>query len=186
MTRGSGFWVQLAVFQVAFGLTVFIATRQYYVQDTGSVQAEPGPAAVRSEMPEPTPSPAEDPDAIALLANEAFGNEQYDTAADLYERLLALRPGNVNVHNNLGITLHYLGRSTEALSVLDKGVTVDPAYQRIWLTLGFVNSQLGNVDQARAALTTAAELDPSNEVGQSAAEMLAGLPPNVPGLVGSQ
>ncbi len=185
MTRGSRFWVQLAVFQVAFGLTIFIATRQYYIQDTGGVQAEPNHAAAPLESPGASASNAEDPDVIALLANEAFGNQQYDRAAELYQQLAVLRP-DVNVHNNLGITLHYLGRSTEALEVLDKGVTLDPTYQRIWLTLGFVNSQLGNVDQARAALTKATELDATSDVGQSAAEMLAGLPRNVPNLAGSQ
>jgi Flp pilus assembly protein TadD len=72
--------------------------------------------------------------------------------------------------------LHYLGRSTEALDILHKGVAVDSNYQRIWLTLGFVNKQLGNSEQARKALTTAVQLDPDTDVGKSAAKMLEGLP----------
>lgn len=47
---------------------------------------------------------------------------------------------------------------------------------RGWLTLGFVNSQLGNIEQARSALTTAVRMDADNEIGQAAAEMLAELP----------
>ncbi len=41
------------------------------------------------------------------------------------------------------------------------GLAVDPTHQRIWLTLGFVSSQLGNTEQARTALTTAIELGPT-------------------------
>ena len=51
-------------------------------------------------------------------------------------------------------SIHYtkLYESGEALSRLDEGVAADPGNQRIWLTLGFVNSQLGNIDEARKAL----------------------------------
>jgi hypothetical protein len=55
-------------------------------------------------------------------------------------------------------------------------VTVDSSYQRIWLTLGFVNSQLGNTGQARLALTTAVQMGADTEVGQSAQEMLSNMP----------
>ncbi len=102
--------------------------------------------------------------------------KQYDRAADLYERLLVFGPNNVDTYNNLGITLHYLGRSAEALRKLNEGVAVDPTYQRIWPTLGFVNSHLGNTEQARTALTTAAKMGANNEVGQSAVRMLEDLP----------
>jgi Flp pilus assembly protein TadD len=72
--------------------------------------------------------------------------------------------------------LHYLGRSSEALDILNKGVKVDANYQRIWLTLGFVNKQLGNTVQARTALTTAVQLGADNDIGRSAGKMLEGLP----------
>jgi hypothetical protein len=52
---------------------------------------------------------------------------------------------------------------------------VDPSYQRIWLTLGFVNSQVGNTGKAREALTTAAQMGADTEVGQSATQMLQDL-----------
>jgi len=179
------------VFQVVFGLTVFAITRQYYIRDSVDVSADVTvirqPSHVWPDrIPEINPtqfdssifsqSIIEDPVEISRQANEFFTNEQYDRAADLYERLLAFGPNNVDTYNNLGITLHYLGRSTEALRKLNEGVAVDPTYQRIWLTLGFVNSQLGNTEQARDALTTAAKMGADNEVGQSAVKMLENLP----------
>jgi Flp pilus assembly protein TadD len=118
----------------------------------------------------------DDPAVIARQADDFFARERYSEAADLYERLLALGYNEVDTYNNLGITLHYLGRHAEALRILKEGVEVDSNYQRIWLTLGFVNSQMGNTAEARAALGTAVQLGADTEVGKAAAKMLADLP----------
>ena len=190
MLHGARFWVLMAIFQVIFGLVVFTITRQYYIQDADKISANPTPTRQpAASWPErskdsgleelistfPGSSITNDPAAMSRQANEFFSSRQYDKAADLYEQLIAAGSRNVDTYNNLGITLHYLGRSAEALQVLNEGVAVDPAYQRIWLTLGFVNSQLGNMEQARAALTEAVQISPNTEVGQSATQMLNGL-----------
>jgi len=126
-----------------------------------------------SALSQPT---IQDPSEMSRQAGEFFTNRQYDRAAELYERLLAFNPNDAETYNNLGITLHYLGRSTEALRRLNEGVAVDPGHQRIWLTLGFVNSQLGNTEQARTALTTAAQIGSDDSIRQSAMRMLEDLP----------
>ncbi len=180
MIRSARFWIMMTVFQVVFGLAIFTITRQYYIHNSDNVSAEPtdritltNPA--RFGLPRSSQPIIEDAALISGQAEEAFANNQYSRAAELYEQLLALSPNNVTAYNNLGITLHYLGRSAEALSKLNEGVAVDPTYQRIWLTLGFVNSQLGDTEQARTALTSAAQMGTDNEVGQSALEMLENL-----------
>jgi len=188
MISRTKFWVMLTVFQVVFGLTIFAATRQYYLDDTAQVSAA---APRHSTTPLPTqsaesdlanlisafPGPAAvtDPVELSFQADEAFSNQQFGQAAELYERLLLASPGNADTYNNLGLTLHYLGRTPEALSVLNEGVTIDPGYQRIWLTLGFVNVQAGNLEQARSALTTAVQMGADTEVGLSATHMLEAL-----------
>ena len=181
----------MTVFQVVFGLVIFTLTRQYYIHDSESVSAEPtrigdlsvalpdhitGTNPAQFGLPRSSQSIIEDPALISRQANEAFANKQYNRAAELYEQLLALSPNNVTAYNNLGITLHYLGRSAEALRKLNEGVAVDSTFQRIWLTLGFVNSELGDTEQARIALTTAVQMGADNEVGQSALKMLENLP----------
>ncbi|MGB5543658.1 MAG: tetratricopeptide repeat protein [Gammaproteobacteria bacterium] len=188
--RKTSFWLWMALLQVGFGLAVFAATRAYYLPDASIADSNgPPPAPVIPVWKERTPAggnpfgpatmgpaiPA-DPIERARQADTLFSGGQYEQAAVLYQELLASGAGNVNVYNNLGITLHYLDRSDEALQWLNEGVAMDPGYQRIWLTLGFVNSQVGNLEQARAALTRAVEIDPANEVGQSAAGMLQKLP----------
>jgi len=196
MNRSAKFWIQMVIFQVIFGLSIFTFTRQYYIQDSAGVRVTPaasnpsataGPHRVmESELTQFNPAlPGEmksgDPAVLARQADEFFDKEQYQQAADLYQQLLATGQNDVDIYNNLGITLHYLGRPTEALDILNKGVAVDSNYQRIWLTLGFVNKQLGNIEQARMALTTAVQLGADNDVGKSAAKMLEDLPRNEQG-----
>jgi Flp pilus assembly protein TadD len=190
MPKSKLFWALMSAFQIIFGLVVFIVTRNVYLDDSFGSGNRPSdiapissvenrqsldinPAMLRSLMAlEPDSA---DPAAISMLANEYFEDGRYAQAAEFYEQLLAFGPSNADVHNNLGLTLHYLGRSDEALAKLGEGVALDPENQRIWLTLGFVNSETGNVDEARAALTTAIRINAANPVGQSAAKMLANL-----------
>ena len=187
----ANFWISFAVFQVVFGLAVFAITRDYYMQNTVEVSAHPpivGQSApvwpnriteteiARLSSPALSEPTIQDPFEISRRANEFFANRQYDRAADMYEQLLVFSPNDAEIYNNLGLTLHYLGRSTEALGKLNEGVAADPEHQRIWLTLGYVNSQLGNTEQARTALTTAAQIGTDESVRQSALTMLEGLP----------
>ena len=190
MFKSPKFWIPMIAFQIVFGLSIFTITRQYYIQDLVDTGAAPsGTEQASIAMPSQsasmnislsnlttfTPSPT-DPVEIARLANEYFSLNQYDRAAEMYQQLLALNPSNVDIYNNLGITLHYLGKSTEAIDKLNEGATLDPTYQRIWLTLGFVNTQLGNLEQARSALEAAVKIGTDNDVGRSAEQMLAELP----------
>ena len=190
MTTTPKFWILLAIFQLAFGLAIFAITRQAYLPDP--TIAKEVPAALGQPSMEWTDRISEirpalavsttsnqvalnDPVELSRQADQYFANQQYATAAGLYEKLVEIAPNNVDALNNLGITLHYLGRSGEALDWLRAGVALEPTNQRIWLTLGFVNSQLGNIDEARAALSTAAGIGTENAVGQSAKKMLEDL-----------
>ena len=161
-----------------------------YVGDAQTVSATGSNTAVPSAMPQgdqfeintalldsllSTDTKKKDPATMSMLANRYFENNQYAEAADLYGQLSALDPGNVDIQNNLGLTLHYINRSEEALAVLMKGSALNPDNQRIWLTLGYVNKELGNLEEAKSSLETAVQIDPGNEVGRSASRMLSEL-----------
>ncbi len=191
MIRGMNFWIAMAIFQVVFALAIFLVTRQYYISDSQNIDlVRDAKDQSTFELPDsmnrssPTgldsstfnQSASDNPTEILRRADEAFANRRYDSAAKLYQRLLDFDPENVSTYNNLGLSLHYLGQSANALHRLGQGITVDPTHQRIWLTTGFVNSQLGNIDQARSALATAVKIGADNDIGRSAAEMLEGLP----------
>lgn len=178
------FWLGLAAFQVAFGFAVFYATRSHYVQPAS---VPPAASASTAGAPSPWPNVAmtlpssvapdsDDPRALAQQADELFAAKQYGAAAALYERLSALDPDNADLYNNLGLTLHYLGRSDEALDTLAQGATRAPEHQRLWLTTGFVNMQLGRTAAARNALEKAASVGEDDAIRGSARDMLASLP----------
>lgn len=190
MNRSTRFWFFMAVFQVIFGVTVFGLTRHFYSQPPNS----PAPAQATNHVAgaglpdaapgsdlqqlmnlfpaQPTQPAGQDPQTILINADNQFALGQFEQAAEGYSQLLKMGSVDADIYNNLGITLHYLGRSSEALSVLDRGIAIDPNYQRIWLTKGFVNGQIGDIEQARSALSRAAALGPQTEVGLSAQQML--------------
>jgi tetratricopeptide (TPR) repeat protein len=190
----------MAVFQLLFGLSVFALTRQYYLDgpgqtaDPATAARQPAPAAGSAgsstphadlrnnptgdlaELMSSFPGQAQDPAALARQGDQLFAEQRYDLAAQRYRQAIDAGSRDANDYNSLGLTLHYLGRSAEALQVLNEGIALDSTYQRIWLTLGYVNSQLGNTGLAREALTTAVRMGADNEIGQSAAAMLETLP----------
>ena len=184
-------WIYLLIFQIAFGLAIFGFTREYYAGDS---ETNPVAAVSRSQTMPAVTQPAStftpemidtlvtlqpdmtNPVEISRLADQYFANKQYEKAAEWYEKLLEFGPDNVDTLNNVGLTLHYLGRSEEALVRLKQGAMIDPTHQRVWLTLGFVNSDMGNAEDARTALNTAVSINPDNSIGQSASGMLARLP----------
>jgi tetratricopeptide (TPR) repeat protein len=191
MTRSYQFWTALAAFQLVFGLIVFTVTRQYYLDDaqptmptvnrTNDAATTPNNTVTEADLAifnlsVPAQDIPDDPIQISRQANEFFATAQYEQAAALYERLLGFGPDNPDTYNNLGITLHYLGRSDEALQRLNEGILADPTHQRIWLTLGFVNKELGNTDDARSALTNATRIGADESIRESAEEMLQDLP----------
>ena len=179
-------WPQTLALLFVFGLIVFAVTRQMYIGDAQTVSAAASDTAAPSAMPQADQlqintallesvllldAKKKDPATMSQLANKYFANRQYAEAADLYRQLSALDPGNVNTQNNLGLTLHYINQSEEALAVLKKGAALSPDNQRIWLTLGYVNMELGNLDEAKSSLETAEQIDPDNDIGRSAAKM---------------
>jgi tetratricopeptide (TPR) repeat protein len=173
-------WVALAIFEVAFGIAIFMVTRSYYKDQDQSVP----PAVFGAQSLSLTGSgvglaPPIDieqprtPEELALLADSHFSNRQYEAAAALYEQLLTQDRTNVDLLNNLALTLHYTGRADEALRRIEEGVAADPNHQRIRLTQGFVLSQVGRSAEAVSALNLAIELNGASEIADSARRMLS-------------
>lgn len=191
MTTNKTFWLGLVLFQIAFGSAVFIITRNIYIEESGAPVtdslARSSSTNAQDELLNTLDNPffknefpafevSENPAEVSRLANEAFANEDYAAAAELYRRLLTFDPQNVDVYNNLGLTLHYVGRSEEALEWLNQGVAINEENQRIWLTLGFVASQTGNTSTARDALNNAITKGSDESIRESARGMLESLP----------
>jgi Flp pilus assembly protein TadD len=182
-------WIVIAVAQITFGLLVYAITRSYYEET--SVTSSQMPASDMQVAAHPqvrsfdsTLQPAvnlqpsaealatEDPALIARLADDYFMRKEYTQAIELYERALKINPGDVETYNDLGLSLFYTGQNQQAVEILRTGVSKQPDFQRIQLTLGFVLAQIGNKEAASAAFNKAIELGPENTVGQEARRML--------------
>jgi len=166
-------------FLIVYGAVVFAATRAYYQEQPPVVRsaapAVPATGGSRSfAMPQPRLSVAlaDDPAALSDQADDLFTQKRYGEAITAYRKLLDLAPDNADTFNDLGLALHYAGRSAEALQVLEQGAARDAGFQRIWLTLGFVRVQLGRIDEARTAFETCLAIDPESPIAVEARRFL--------------
>lgn len=183
-------WVIGLFLLVFYGFVVFALTRDYYLrhplrpQPVAEVPHQAADAEQRAlgqrmqqALGEQQDGPVIDldtTDAVALgdAADQLFSARRFGEAIPLYQRVLALRPDDVETRNDLGLSLHYQGRGEEAIEVLEQGAQAAPTFQRIWLSLGFVALQNQQLGLAREALTHAQTLDPGTEIGEEATRLL--------------
>jgi tetratricopeptide (TPR) repeat protein len=73
---------------------------------------------------------------------------QLDVAIKCFERALAIKPGYVDVLNNLGVALHDLGRFDEAVRSYMRAVRVQPNYAKGYFNIGQAFNALSQFDEA--------------------------------------
>ena len=183
-------WLLFAAFLAFYGFAVFALTRDYYLRypsrplsnvasgsqaGHGTSGAAP-PTFIQREvagMGAPAvPLTSQDPAQLNDAGDRLFGQKRYAEAIPYYRLTLELSPDDVDASNDLGLALHYTGQSAEAMKILRAGAGLNPGFQRIWLTLGFVSAGAGDRDGARAALEKALALGSDNPVGQEAQRQL--------------
>ncbi|GMR04405.1 MAG: hypothetical protein BMS9Abin23_0302 [Thermodesulfobacteriota bacterium] len=115
----------------------------------------------------------DDTDVIQTLADTYFSTKRFDDAIKLYKQLSVINPGDVDLNNEIGLSLYYKGQSEEALKYIDEGIKKNPYHQRIWLTRGFILAYgVGDLKEAAKAWEKARVLDPASNVGKAAADYL--------------
>ena len=116
-----------------------------------------------------------DPLALASRGDQYFESGNYPQAIELYKKTLELKPDDADTFNDLGLAYFYTRRPVMAVDTLKKGTEADPSFQRIWISLGFVLSSSGRIEEAKSALSKAIEMNPDSEVGQESKRMLDSL-----------
>jgi len=161
-----------AVLAVA-GLALSGLVWRSYHNDAPRIEnyAAPAPAAA------PAPSVAgalqvETLESLNAAAEGHLASRRYGEAIRVYRRMLELEPKNASLLNELGLALHYDGKSAEAIETLRKATTLDPELQRAWLSQGFVLKSTGQDAKARAALEKTIALGASTPQGVEARKML--------------
>ena len=78
---------------------------------------------------------------------------RHDEALRAAEALLASNPNDAEGYNALGMILHYVGRSDEALSCFERAMALNPLAPGMWLHFqGQAYFQLGRYEEAAAVL----------------------------------
>ena len=70
-----------------------------------------------------------DSKALHTLALAHLRQQHYAKALALYQRVVKLMPDNARAYADMGIALYYLGRADEALTNLDRALSLDPTLE---------------------------------------------------------
>ncbi|MHB9102873.1 MAG: O-linked N-acetylglucosamine transferase, SPINDLY family protein, partial [Sulfuricella sp.] len=101
-------------------------------------------------------------DAWAALGRLDHAGGRYAEAVDAYRRVLAVRPGSVEILNDLGLALGYLGQTKEAIEAFRRAVAARPNDVNSHFNLGVAFQKLGQVNEAIAEYLRAIMLQPDN------------------------
>jgi tetratricopeptide (TPR) repeat protein len=159
-------WVIFAVGLLFYGFVVFALTREYYLYHAKL------PATAATSAPGTAITAATSSEALQQHAEQLFSQQRYADAVPLYRQLLARHPDAAETYNDLGLAQLYSGDKPGALSSLQTAVAQRPQVQRLWLTLGFIQLQMGNTAEAKTALERARALNSETDVGKEATRLL--------------
>jgi Flp pilus assembly protein TadD len=95
-----------------------------------------------------------------LLADLAFARGEYEQALVYYQALLAVHPHELLLLERGGVAALKLGRTAEAIALLDRATLAQGAGWRAWNARGVAADRQSRWDEADASYARAAELDP--------------------------
>lgn len=136
--------------------------------DAGPVLEAPSGAEPRADRPGTLRISVESPrnaTATQLFAEaiDAHRAQNLPRAKDLYERVLALAPGDGDALNNLGVILSMERDFDRAHAMLRRAVTVAPGNAGAWNNIGNLLREQGKADEAIAAFRQALAVDPRHQ-----------------------
>lgn len=103
-----------------------------------------------------------DPSCLDELARILFAINLIRESVSVLQELVAQRPDDASVHQNLGSALLATGNCDDAVKSLQKSLELRPVSPPTTLLFARVLLQTGLRDEARAALEAAVELSPDN------------------------
>jgi len=95
-------------------------------------------------------------------AVKAHQGGQLSEAQRLYEKALALCPGDPNTLHFLGVLRHNQGQSAAGVELIQRSLEIAPQNPHAWMNLGTLLVALDQTEGARAAYERAVELAPES------------------------
>jgi tetratricopeptide (TPR) repeat protein len=93
----------------------------------------------------------------------AYEADDFDTAAERYERALTIKASYPEAWNDLGVVEFRREAYSKAREDFEKAVALDPNYTDAWLNLADVYDELGLAREQRDARAKAKALGARNE-----------------------
>ncbi|MGQ9804986.1 MAG: tetratricopeptide repeat protein [Chlorobiales bacterium] len=109
---------------------------------------------------------------LLRAANLYDDAKDHATASPLYARYLELDPKNADARVDYAISLLNQGLQREGVTEMRRVVDEYPTHQKAHLNLGILYAQIERWDDAKKLWQTARDLNPNNDVGKRAAELL--------------
>jgi tetratricopeptide (TPR) repeat protein len=100
--------------------------------------------------------------AACALALEEHRRGNFQTAADIYSRVLVRMPDAAEVHNNRGVVLQKLACDQAALASYDRALALKPDYANAHYNRGTILKKLLRLDEALASYHQAVALKPDH------------------------
>lgn len=109
---------------------------------------------------------------LLRAANLYDDAKAHTTAAPLYARYLELDPKNADARVDYAISLLNQGLQREGVTEMRRVVDEHPTHQKAHLNLGILYAQIERWNDAKKLWQTARDLNPNNDAGKRAAELL--------------
>ncbi len=97
---------------------------------------------------------------LNLLATAYARDQRYQEAVDIYQKALSLSD-DLNVTNNIGLTLNEMGKPKDAIPYLEKVIALKPDFFAAYNNLGNSYRMLGQYDKAVELFDQAIGINPS-------------------------
>ena len=92
--------------------------------------------------------------------------QDYQEAADLFEKGLKIQPAYSELHSNLGIVQIYLGMTRNGIEELKRSLEIKPSDANAWNSLGFAQENIGDIDDAITSYRRALTISPGYPLAQ--------------------
>jgi len=111
---------------------------------------------------EPRLDPAAEAEGLYVAATSEYLQGHFDTALMLYGKVAALRPDDARLAAALGEVYLAQRKVPEALKSFQRAAQADPRRATNWSRIGYLQSMLGQADEARTALRKSLALNPAD------------------------
>ncbi|KAH6788724.1 tetratricopetide-repeat thioredoxin-like 1 [Perilla frutescens var. frutescens] len=90
-----------------------------------------------------------DPEELKRMGNDSYRKGNLSEALSLYDKAIAISPGNATFHFNRAAALMGLRRLVEAVRECEEAIRLDPSYVKAHHRLGSLLLSLGHIENAR-------------------------------------